>query len=162
MLYARKSRVEALLPPLVPFHLSGPAWKYVLLVREKYKNAEEQLVNRLGESNWQRHKMVRDRMEAIQRRTSDDNEARLDDTPFYNSRDDHYSAFRPYSTFHDSGIGTSVPEDALSHTSFLSSNPEGGSLRVPAAPEELGAGKPFQCPFCGDTLRNITNRISWK
>ena len=119
-------------------------------------------MNRLGESNWQRHMMVREQMEAIQRRTSDDDEPRLDDTPFYNSRDDLYSAFRPYSTFHDSGIGTSIPEDALSHTSFLSSNLEGESLRVPAAPEEVATGKPFQCPFCGDTLGNIRNRIGWK
>lgn len=155
VLYARKSRIKASFPAVVPFHLSGPAWKYVSLVREKFKNAEDQLVNRLGEANWQRHIRVRRQMEAIQGRTSDDNEPA-------NSRDDLYSAFRPYSAFHDSGLGTSIPEDALSHTSFLSSNPEGGSLRVPAAPEEVGAGKPFQCPFCGDTLRHITNRIGWK
>ncbi|KAG6990978.1 hypothetical protein G7Y79_00059g091630 [Physcia stellaris] len=58
VLYARKSRIEASIPAVVPFHLSGPAWKYVSLVREKFQNAGNQLVNRLGEANWQRHIML--------------------------------------------------------------------------------------------------------
>ena len=162
LLYARKARIKSVYPPIVPFHLSDPAKIYVSLIREKYRTAKDQLVDRLGESNWQRHRIVREKMENIKTQPEEENISvgeRDQDVP--------YSAFRPCSTFHDSGIGTSVPantEYAPSHTSFQSSNVEDtqGSLRVPPTPEEVGAGKPFQCPFCGGTLLNLKNRIDWK
>ena len=46
-------------PAYVAFRVSDPAQSYVQLVREKYKNAEHRLVERLGEANWQRHIRVR-------------------------------------------------------------------------------------------------------
>ena len=78
-----------------------------------------------------------------------------------------HSLFRPYSAFHDSGIGTSVPAQtsyAQSHTSFLSSNTEGehGSPRVPPTPVGVSAGKPFQCYLCGHVLSSIKNRVDWE
>ena len=152
VLYAYKARTTAAFPPIVPFHLSDPAKIYVSLIREKYPDAEDQLVDRLGEANWQRHQTIREQIEAND----------LDE-----GQDDSCSAFRPHSAFHDSGLGTSVPaytEYASSHTSFQSSNAEGeeGALRVPAAPDEMSAGKPFTCPYCGITLANVKNRVAWK
>lgn len=161
LLYARKARIESSYPPVVPFRLSNPAKIYVSLIRDKYRNAEDQLVDRLGESNWQRHKMVREQL----RRHSQEKDIFVEED--VKNQDGPCSLFRPYSTFHDSGIGTSVPahtEYARSHASFQSSNVEGeqGSLRVPPTPEEVSAGKPFQCPYCGQTLLNIKNRVDWK
>lgn len=150
---AEKNRTQAARPSPVSFCLSDPAKIYVSLVREKFKQAPDQLVERLGEANWQRHVGVRKRME-----NNNDSEEGLESA---------YSVFRPYSVFHDSGIGTSVPAQtsyAPSHTSFLSSNTEEGqnSLRVPPTPKEVGTGKPFKCDFCGKSLASIKNRVEWK
>lgn len=46
--YAEKARIQSGQPPTVPFCVSGPAWIYVLHVREKYRQAQCQLVERLG------------------------------------------------------------------------------------------------------------------
>lgn len=51
----------------MPFHLSDPAKIYVLLVQEKNKDAEDQLVDCLGGSDWQRHRIVRKKMQNIKR-----------------------------------------------------------------------------------------------
>ena len=127
---------------------SEPAGFYVSLVREKFRHASEGLVKRLGEANWQRHLKVRNMMEDAK-----NNPAKVQDTA--------------RSTFHDSGIGTSVPvrtQYAPSHTSFRTSNTEGGpnSLRVPPTPLEAAQGKPFQCYLCGDILSTIRTRTQWE
>lgn len=147
----QKSRLESVCPPPASFCLSDPAKVYVSLVKEKYQQAPTQLVERLGEANWQRHLRVRKRMENINS----------------NIEEDISSVFRPNSAFHDSGIGTSVPPQTLyaeSHTSFISSNNEGDSysLRVPPMPTEVNLGKSFQCQLCGQRLTRIKNRIDWK
>lgn len=167
LLYARKARIESSYPPVVPFRLSDPAKIYVALVQEKYRNAPDQLVDRLGESNWQRHKNVREQMESIKRHPQERDELVEEEKAPVQDPDGLCSAFRPHSAFHDSGIGTSVPSYtnyAASHSSFQSSNTEGErrSIRVPPTPKEVGAGKHFQCHFCGCTPKNINNRIDWK
>lgn len=136
------------------FSVSGPAMIYVSLVREKFKQAHYKLIERLGEANWQRHKSIREKM---------------DNTELFPEEraKPAGSLFHPYSDFHDSGIGTSVPpqsEYAPSHTSFQSSNIEGEhvSLRVPREPSEVGAGKPFQCFLCTCVISNVRNRVDWK
>lgn len=157
---AQKARMQVSLPEPVPFSVSGPAQIYVSLVREKYKQAQNQLIERLGEANWQRHISVRNSMKASVD-IAKEIPAPVEDSAV--SR----SLFRPYSTFHDSGIGSSIPaqtEYAPSHTSFQSSNTEGGreSIRVPATPVEVSDGKPFQCFLCKCVLSNIKNRVDWK
>ena len=157
---AQKPRIQASFPAPVPFFVSGPAKVYVSLVREKYKLAQDQLVERLGEANWQRHISVRMSMEASA------NVVEETTAPVENSAVVR-SMFRPYSTFHDSALGPSIPgqtEYAPSHTSFQSSNTEGEreSSRVPATPVEVTDGKPFQCFLCKRILSNIKNRVDWK
>ena len=130
---------------------SDPARIYVAHVRERYNKAPDELVERLGEANWQRHLAVRRRMET--------------GNGFVNE-EDAGSVIPPHS-FRDSGYGTSVPTQtqyALSHTSFISSNAEGdgSSMRVPPLPAEAGSGKPFRCSICGLMLSNIKNRVDWK
>ena len=137
-----------------PFYLSGPAGFYVSLVRDKFKQASKELVERLGEANWQRHLKVRNIME-----DPENNPAKGPETA--------RSVFQPDTTFHDSGIGTSVPartQYAPSHTSFRTSNTEGGlrSLRVPLTPLEATDGKSFRCYLCGDMLSTVRTRTQWK
>ncbi len=61
---AQKSRIQAPRPAVVQFHVSEPAESYVSLVRERYDQAQVQLVKRLGKANRQRHMSVRKSMEA--------------------------------------------------------------------------------------------------
>ena len=133
---------------------SGPAGFYVSLVRDKFKRAPKGLVERLGKANWQRHVRVRNIMKDLE-----NNPAKGQNTA--------RSVFQPDTTFHDSGIGISVPartQYAPSRTSFQTSHPEGGpnSLRVPPAPIEAADGKSFQCYLCGDTLSTFKTRTQWK
>lgn len=142
------------------FLVSTPAQYYVSLVRERYKLADERLVERLGEANWQRYLDVRHSPWLLE--TTNEEDTRLP-----NDRPAADSVFRPYSTFHDSGIGTSVnhhPEDARSHTSFLSTDSKSGfeAARVPATPVEVQAGIPFRCFLCKRTLSNIKTRVDWR
>jgi len=150
---AERKRTKTARPPPVSVCVSGPANTYISLVREKFKQAENQLVERLGEANWQRHLIVRKRM-GVSNNTEE-------------APEPAYSVFRPYSAFHDSGLGTSVPAQtsyAPSHMSFVSSKIEADQtyLRVPPIPIEVGARKPFQCDFCGKYLSDIKNRVNWK
>ena len=144
----------------IPFSVSGPAQSYVSSIREKFKGADYKLVERLGEANWQRHRNIRQNIENTEQSPEEI-------TKVAGERGIACSIFRPYSEFHDSGIGTSVPaqsEYAPSHTSFQSSNPEGEqkSLRVPREPPEVAAGKPFQCCLCKCIISNVKNRVDWK
>lgn len=153
LIHAENARFPASCPTGVPFSASGPAAIYISLVREKYRLAQNQLVERLGEANWQRHVGVRNGMDASVDVHEDLAIAK--------------SVFRPYSAFHDSGIGTSIPAQtqyALSHTSFQSSIAEGerSSLRAPATPAEVHENKPFQCFLCKSILSNIKTRVDWK
>ena len=157
---SQKAHMLVSLPEPVSFSVSGPAKIYVSLVREKFKQAQTQLVERLGEANWQRHISVRNSMDASV------NVDELICAPIEDLAVAR-SIFRPYSAFHDSGIGSSMPaqtEYAPSHTSFQSSNTEGGreSVRVPATPVEVNDGKPFQCFLCKRLLTEIKNRVDWK
>ena len=143
-----------------PFAVSGPAMTYVSLIREKFKQADYKLVERLGEANWQRHKDIREMMEKAQ--LSPEERAKLAEETGIAS-----SIFHPHSDFHDSGVGTSVPAQiqyAPSYTSLQSSKIEGeqASPRVPREPSEVGAGKPFQCFLCRCIVTGLRNRVDWK
>ncbi len=152
LIHAENARYQTSCRRGVPFLVSGPAAIYVSLVREKYRQAQNQLVERLGEANWQRHVNVRTRMEASVDVPSPAEELAV-----------AKSLFRP-SAFHDSGIGTSVQGQTQYASSFQSSIREGEreSLRVPATPAEVHDGKPFQCFLCKSMLSNIKNRVDWK
>lgn len=150
-------------PSLSAFSVSKPAWIYVSYVRDKYKFAATRLVERLGESNWQRYLVVRSRM---------DHCAEMFGTefPVPETKETILSAFKPLSIFHDSALGTTISAasqyaaSAASHTSYLSSlaQQEDSSVQVPATPTEVGTGKPFRCFICGLIQAKIKNRIDWK
>ena len=145
------------------FSISTPARIYVSLVRERYRNADERLIERLGEANWQRHVVIRNRIDQVA-------EMGVNDPPPLTSRKDALSNFQPVSVFHDSGLGTTISSptqyerSVASHTSFLSSASETGrgAAKVPKTPIEVELGKPFQCYICGCTQYKIKNRLDWK
>jgi len=143
------------------FQVSKAASAYISIVREKFARAEDDLVARLGEANWQRHIRIRKRLEQCAQETFEPEV----EIPIAKS------LFRPISTFHDSGLGKSISAatvriaaSVVSHSSFRTSATEGGigSLRVPETPEEVALGLAFQCSICGKTLTTIKDRYQWK
>lgn len=150
---AGKSRLREVRAAENPFRVSEPAHVYISLVRDKYKEADNSLIERLGEANWQRHVTIRRRMDAMMNQI----ERELD--PF--TEKDPVPLFPGPSVFHDSGLGTS---SAVSHSSFISSNASSDltAARVPQMPVEVGLGDPFRCIYCGHTIHNIKNRQDWK
>lgn len=138
----------------IRFTASQAASAYINIVREKFTRAENELVERLGEANWQRHLRVRRKLEETEQEDLKEEEVLA-----------AKSLFQPISTFHDSGLGTSVSAPSVaSHSSFRTSATEGGSgsLRVPETPAEVYLGLPFKCHICGKMLTRIKNRYQWK
>lgn len=123
-------------------------------IEESFINAPTSLVERLAEANLER---------SIRLRTEENEEEEVEDE----SHRDAVTFFKPFSIFHDSGLGTSVPTmshytaTVASHTSFLSVGGEEalGRPRVPSLPQE--GGRPFQCDYCHRTI-SMQNRIEWK
>lgn len=139
----------------VPFQVSKPAYSYVLQVRDKFPQADNKLVERLGQANWERRKMLQEAQAES-----------LDTTVSKPAK----SVFVPVSMFHDSGLGSSIPaasayaQTIVSHSSFRTSATENqvGSYRVPPTPREVFDSKPFTCEICGHVLKKIKNRVDWK
>ena len=153
-------------PIRAPFSVSGPARPFVQNISDKFEQADNRLIERLGESNWQRFVTIRARMDQISCKTDPDAEV----SPMKLFAQAPQSLFTPLSLFQDSGLGSSVPTircyatSAASHTSFVSSVATDGTsaLRVPSTPKEVQMGEPFRCEICGHRLVNIKNRVDWK
>ncbi|PWY78490.1 hypothetical protein BO94DRAFT_558822 [Aspergillus sclerotioniger CBS 115572] len=124
------------------FSLSQSAQPFAMRIRDRFTNAPTFLVESIR---------IRTHEEAP---SEEDHPANLDTQ----------TLFKPYSLFHDSGLGIFVPtrsQYAASHTSFLSITGEEahGRPRVPPLPRE--GGLHFQCDYCRKTI-SIRNRIEWK
>ena len=141
----------------IPFTVSEAARPFVLNVLDKFPLADSKLIERLGESNWQRYETIRATMDQITKHT-------------VFGKEPPQSIFTPYSVFHDSGMGTSMASashyaaSVASHTSFISSQVEEGNstMRVPPTPPEVAINEPFECFLCGHELFKIRNRVDWK
>lgn len=157
-------------PVRAPFSVSEHARPFVQNISDKFQRADTCLIERLGESNWQRFVTIRARMQHMLCKTEPDAEVAEEITPITVFKQAPQSVFMPFSLFHDSGLGSSVPTirayaaSAASHTSFVSSIATDGTsaLRVPPIPKEVHAGKPFRCEICGHLLSKIKNRVDWK
>jgi hypothetical protein len=156
--FASQAKGEDESSSLLDFHVSGPARSYILKILDRFPKANPQLVERLGEANWQRHVALRNGVT----KEAEGTHVVIEEAP--------KSVFVPVSLFQDSGLGTSLPAHtsyaatSVSHTSFVSSqaDEEGGGLRVPHTPKAVSQGIPFTCEICGQTLSQIKNRIDWK
>ena len=141
------------------FHVSEPARPFVLQIHDRYRSAPKHLVERLGEANWQRFARIRSQIDGCGENEKGNQ-----------AQDITCSTFQPVSKFHGTGLGTSMPAQSncafstASHTSYLSSHADArvGKARVPATPEQVAEGRPFECFICGQTLIKIKNRTDWK
>ncbi|MCJ1402972.1 hypothetical protein MMC11_006194 [Xylographa trunciseda] len=166
----RSGGIQAPTSTRVPFLVSDLALPWVQNVSDKFGSADQALIERLGEANWQRYMTLRARTEQMVQ-SLDIEEGVAEDFPVVQIfQTVPHSVFKPHSLFHDSGMGSSVPTlpryamSVASHTSFLSSLVDDGALalQVPPTPVEVDLGKPFRCEICGHLLSNIKNRVDWK
>lgn len=133
------------------------AMPYVNNVRDKFPQASQELVKRLGEANWQRHERLRAILAGG---------PMIDPPAIHDSR----SIFQPVSVFQDSALGSSIKSQSqramsnASHSSFVSSATaqEKGCFKVPGLPTSASYGTPFSCPYCQKQISKINNRIDWK
>ena len=134
---------------------------YASAVQAKFPWADQSLVQRLGEANWERHERLRN----LEKTAPDSAEQLLtQDLPPPKSQ------FQPVSVFRDSALGGSIAPrsqsapSAASHSSFASSKDgaERGRLRVPNMPKGISFGESFECPFCKKWLSSIRFRVDWK
>lgn len=133
------------------------AMPYVSNVQDKFPRANQELLRRLGEANWQRH----ERLRAIKTH-GPSSEAII----FKESK----SLFQQVSLFQDSALGSSIrtqshrSESNASHSSFASSSAdqEKGRFRVPGLPKGVSYGETFSCPYCSNEVSRVKNRIDWK
>ncbi|RFU25884.1 hypothetical protein B7463_g10453, partial [Scytalidium lignicola] len=139
---------------------SKAAFAYINAVREKFRAADNELTERLGEANWQRHIRIRGKLQGTEQQEIQDEQIPI-----------AKSLFRPISTFQDSGLGISISTPTIaiepsvaSHSSYHTNATEKGSgvLRVPETPKEVHLGVPFTCDICQKTLTKIKNRYQWK
>lgn len=137
------------------FEVTESALPWVGQVYEKFRTADNGLLERLGEANWQRFARIRELIS--------------DSATAQESFEEPKTIFKPSTvhTFRDSALGASIPEVAgsvASHTSFMSSvEGEGRNhLAVPRTPQQISRNEPFTCSFCGTLLKTLRNRIDWK
>lgn len=141
---------------LVGFTVSGPAGIYVRNISDKYPDAETELIERLGQANWERHVKIRKLLDYPAEQ----------ENPFPVPEP---SLFK-LSSFRDSGLGTTIEEHELSAyepslaTSFASraNDADIHHFRVPPMPVRLPESTGFTCPYCALYLTTVKNRRDWK
>jgi hypothetical protein len=169
-------------------NVAEPARPFVLIIKDRYPSMETNLVKRLGEANWERRERLRKKFElasAMNTASSRGGETSMnsDKLTDRSHQDSAMEQPRPSSTMPSSidlsSTYQSIFDDnssafqsiqlprmmAESVTSFASSMAGGGEnsqRRVPSLPEGYKIRSPFQCPICGETLKNIRNRGDWK
>jgi hypothetical protein len=131
------------------FQVYRPALSYVGKVRDRFPSGPTQLLERLGQANWQRHLTIRRKNEPV--------EIVMAEVP-------------AQSIFHDSGLGSSTPSKYVSyaasdasHSSFMSMvDGDAPASRCPPTPREVLNGEPFECEICGKVQSRIKTRSHWK
>ncbi|KAJ6016881.1 hypothetical protein N7451_000260 [Penicillium sp. IBT 35674x] len=160
--FCLQQRVPQLSTPLPNmFHLSHGARPFAVLISDRFASAPTSLVERLAEANWERSVRIRKQVEE----KAEEGKGLSFEGDLAN--EDAMTWFKPYSIFHDSGIGTSVftgsqyAATSVSHKSFLSTVEEQGQgrPRVPHLPHERG--QPFKCEYCQKVI-TMRDRIGWK
>ncbi|KAB8346037.1 hypothetical protein FH972_023089 [Carpinus fangiana] len=147
---------------LATFQLHSPAEYFIKLILDRFRNADSQLADRLGEANWQRRERVQLSISGVHAESANQIAEHLEI--------DQKTLFRPRSTFHDSALGSSVPtenpvsinDDDVASLFSVASSMTGTSARVPPTPKEVELGEPFECFICHHEIYDVHNRRQWK
>jgi hypothetical protein len=120
------------------------------LISSRFPLASIQLVQSLGQSNWDRYNYLTGlRKSAIE-------------------ESDVISGEKALSEFHDSGIGTSAAQSSLGRetrseyaATVVSSRAESSHKRLPPLPEAGRSGEAFECEVCNRKVQ-IQRTREWK
>ncbi|KAF2145963.1 uncharacterized protein K452DRAFT_304964 [Aplosporella prunicola CBS 121167] len=134
---------------------------YSRLIQDRFPKAPTELIEMLGTLNWNRFlrlQSLRD-LHASKLSGMSDDESGLESEEEFQELGSRKSGLAK--TFHDSGLGTSVPAKSAYAPSTTTSVLEGAAVRVPPLPEKGKMGLPFTCDACGKTVI-IRERRIWK
>ncbi|OAG06641.1 uncharacterized protein CC84DRAFT_1257937 [Paraphaeosphaeria sporulosa] len=127
---------------------------FVDLISSRFPSANQELVQALGQSNWDRYNYVQRLRNSA---ANEPDQARTD---------------KARSEFHDSGLGSSAPPQSVMGSEscpaqadyaapIVSSRAESSHKRLPPLPEVARSGTPFECDICSRWV-NITRTKDWK
>ncbi|ETS87070.1 hypothetical protein PFICI_00898 [Pestalotiopsis fici W106-1] len=136
--------------PRGPTALGELYQSYCDRISNRFPNAVECLISRLGKANYDRC------LRRIQRNNEDDEEPKETERV-------QMANTVVVSAFHDSGLGSSVPSKSSYAETVMSYGADGNqqSVRVPTLSEEAKQGLPFTCVACSKTV-TIKNNSLWK
>jgi hypothetical protein len=134
------------------FSVTGPQEHYCRNIREGFPKASVAFVERIGAANWERFQ-------------------RLTEMPYLDDVVEPVVTVAP-SNFHDSAVGSSIQSSALPTAipppfskarSKLSMNttPGPGLSGLLEVPPEIMAGEPYQCEWCGKSLKMVDPNHQW-
>lgn len=130
---------------------------YAGLVRTKFPRANSDLAKCLGKANWERRQRLQDERKA-------NTNAAAQGLPQVRRADGMAPSVFAESTFHDSGLGSSVlarTRYTLTIKSHMSSFVGSNESRIPPLSKEAKEGQPFLCHACGNYVCARTNQ-EWK
>ncbi|KAI1500911.1 hypothetical protein F5X99DRAFT_221304 [Biscogniauxia marginata] len=143
--------------PLPPHHF------YSLRIRDLFPEVSYYLADRLGQSNWERYRLILgSREQAANQVDEDDPPLDIEHTLHNPSR--YGSSRQGAVTLPDSGVGTSLqtyPMFQSTLSTAISGIGDGSYSAFPSLSKEAKAGKPFECDACGRQVVVTRSRL-WK
>ncbi|KAK7937956.1 uncharacterized protein PG986_014824 [Apiospora aurea] len=130
----------------------NPEQSFIERIPQRYPRCEAALAERLGKASWLRVLHCQE-LKTENTKLPQQKAATHTDT----------AATKPASTtFHDSGLGSSVPSGPdYAETVVSYEGGQGGTIRVPPLPEGAKDGIPFDCVGCGSMVTAKT-KSKWK
>lgn len=131
----------------------SPEKLFIDRIERKFPLAEVSLASRLGKANFERYLRCQADRDALE------NEGSKEDLP--STQLEATGTIIAKSTFHDSGVGTSIAPTTTYADTLANDSHEGQLVRILLLPEGIKKRLPFSCVACGRTVR-FTNYSTWK
>ena len=118
-----------------------PHHHYANCIQESFRRAGSSIVELLGKANYNRSGYLRRLREGT--KAEPQHEVTINDTP----------------TFHDSGLGSSLP--TLPYVPSVATSTKVSSAKFPPLPSDAPKGNPFECDGCGRPVQ-IRTIAQWR
>ncbi|KAL7621498.1 hypothetical protein AAE478_008822 [Parahypoxylon ruwenzoriense] len=137
-----------------------PSRNFIDRIRWRYPQCDADLTKRLGKANWARVLKFQETKNLNSRKRQSPESKSAADVATNTG-----SSKVASTTFHDSGLGSSVPSglavSQYAETVVSYYGGQGDSVRIPPLPEEAKKGSPFLCVCC-DRIVTMTKKSAWK
>ncbi|KAF9871367.1 hypothetical protein CkaCkLH20_11014 [Colletotrichum karsti] len=129
-------------------------------IGHRFPGARLELVQRLAEANWSRFQRIQSDKE---KNISESRKTGIEMEEGVAFENDAVPATEKGSSFHDSGLGTSLATGSAYAETTMSYRQESidHSIKIPPLTPEAKRGKPFECLACGKQVK-IANNSLWK